>query len=175
MSLQSRTLYLASIASEVQGKLDKIQAAHSQIQQIKSDYEAQVNQTTQKYDSLIAKAESKGRPELSKSLEKDKQDNLMYMTDTLNKNLSSMLTSVETTANGIIEDTDGISGTVTVDVNSISFTVDPELFNRNTDFVKNSLVSPETQVLVSTTVTGTAGGYPIVGGVGAQVAGITTT
>lgn len=175
MSLQSRTLYLASIVVEVQEKLSVIQEIHSQVKDVKDEYESKITEITEKYDKLKASAISKGRESLKRSLEIAQGDTLNYLTSALNKNIASLLDTIELTANRLIKTTDGISGTVDVELDSVSFSVYPELFSRNTNLIKNSLISPETQIAISTRVSGTAGGDPIVGGVGSQIARITTT
>lgn len=174
MSLLSRTQYLASLANEVTAKITPLIEQHAQIIQTKEEIITELNKQVEELNSAIELAILKGNSFLESKILKHRDELIASINEEVNKSVDSMLTSVETTANSIIRETDGVSGTVDISLTSFSIDIQPDLLNRTTDFVDNTITDPNTVVNINTVVTGTAGGYPIVNGSGTQVANITT-
>lgn len=174
MSLTSRTAYLASLADEVNSKLGPLQEQHAQIAITKNSMESNLSNQVSVLNNKIQVARLSGNTALENSLEKYKDNLISNTNEEISSSINAMVASIQTTANSVLEETDGVSGTITVSETSFGIDVQPDLINRTTDLVTNSITDPNTIVNINTTVTGTAGGDPIVGGVGTQIANIQT-
>lgn len=174
MSLTSRSAYLAKLAQEAIDKTQPIKEEFEKIKVIKEKAEADLASRIKSFDDKIEKARLEGKTERVKSIESSRDEFRDSFLASISKTTQTLLDSIENTLNSIIKDIDGVAGTVSVDLNSLSLDIQPELLNKTTDFVKESLVSPETKIIVNTTLTGTAGPYTLTG-TGTQVANITTT
>lgn len=175
MGLLSRTQYLASLLDKVNRSLIPLQEQHSKIITLKNNIESSIASRVESINKKLDLARIKNNLELVNSLENYKQDLMDSMTQRLSEGITSVSSSIEESSKSILDEIDGVSGNITVDINSMNINIQPDLFNPVTDFVKSSLTDPDTIINVSTSVSGTAGGDPIVGGVGTQIAKITTS
>lgn len=159
MSLINRTLYLASLVEKFKKIIQPIIEQYNTIASIVPD---DIVEIAEKYDTIkkeiteqsIGKLDEATKSQLAKLNAKKEEEINKYKEKiaSVKKKLQDQIAEI---AQKAADEIDGIE----VEIKggeTLTVIPKPKLFNPVTDFVKNSLTSPETMVMVNTVVTGTS-------------------
>lgn len=177
MSLLSRTTYLASLAQKASERIGPLLDEFHNLKDVKSETVDELNAGIEELEVKINTATLVNNTELVKDLELEKENLINSITESLTDYMKISSDSIVEAIETGVKDIDGVKVSISMDVDNdiLIPTIEPELLNMTTDFVKNTLTDSDTKVLVNSTVTGTAGPYTITNGKGSQQAPITTT
>jgi hypothetical protein len=174
MSAASRLVYLAALADKAREKIQPLIVEFQKIKALKdsalNDLAEEVAYITNQIDLEIQKGNNFVVEELTKT-----KTFLIDNTETLILNSVNTITqSIVDSVEAVIGDIDGISVSVEITNDELVPVITPDPINLTTDFVKSTILDPTTLAVVSTIVTGTAGGTPVTG-VGTASSPLTTT
>lgn len=181
MSLINRAIYLQSILDKFNTKVQPLIDQYELVNQILPDKLEEINS---KYQSMIIDVSNQ-----SSGSESDKVNKINKLNEKLQLELESYTTKIDNIKVNLrgnvtsmieksVEEVDGVSAEVTESEGTLSVIPIADETNSVTDFVKNSMTSEETKVVVNTTVTGPVNSYGALlpGAIGTQPnAKITTT
>ena len=176
MSAVSRSAYLLAIANKAITRVQPLIDEFNKIKDLKEEVIEELDIQVRDLEAKIVTEELKNNSAYVANLRQQIDELIVDSMQQLGDFIEITVNSIVESLSRSVEFIDGISLEAEVDIPTLALSINitPDPINMTTDFVKNTILDPLTNVAISTAVTGTAGSLAVVG-VGTQLATIQTT